>query len=105
MQTSIENDEQYIKTFLELDREFHLLIARAGRNDRLYYLMTNIYDHFARYDLLSGFQGRLQFAINDHLDIFNVLKDRNSALASSYMVRHLESIHSVLSYDLPRKLK
>ncbi len=103
-QEQIINDQDYAVNFIELDKEFHLLLARAGKNKRLYDLLGNIYDHYSRYNFLSGFRGRLNFAINEHKAIYQTLQTKNEPLASLQMKQHLDNIHSVISYELPHKL-
>lgn len=103
-QETLVNDQDYALNFIELDREFHLLLARAGKNDRLYDILMNIYDHYSRYNYLSGFKGRLHFAVNEHIDIYKALLLKNDASATNQMKNHLENVHNVISYSLPSKL-
>lgn len=103
-QKRIINDENYAYHFIELDREFHLLLAKAGGNDRLYDIITNIYDHYSRYNYLCGFKERLSFAISEHIAIYEALSTKNNALGESEMKSHLENIHNIISYSLPSKL-
>ncbi|MBS3975382.1 MAG: FadR family transcriptional regulator [Syntrophomonadaceae bacterium] len=91
-----------IDEFEELDRKFHLLIAKAANNEVLYRFEESINNE--RMSKLWGNlkvksmqkKGRVDRYRNEHEEILSAIRDRNPALAEKLTLKHLLDIHKNL---------
>jgi len=86
-QIALENEIQPRNIGYELNREFHLLIARASGNQRLARLVEHYMDEMER--MLA----RDPYIIDpqQHVDILVALKQRDKVLAREAMRKHIEN--------------
>ena len=84
-----------------LDREFHLLIARAAKNDVLTELLRNLHERSLRFWFIS-FNSPTHYSSvqNEHAAILDAIRQRNADKAEAAMKRHIESFRSNVSQFL-----
>lgn len=86
--------ENNFNLFLELDREFHLLLASANKNPKLreiiYEMNTGIYRVF------NFFVYKLPYtserSLKEHIEILKAIEEKNAALAKEKMEEHIGKI-------------
>ena len=91
-------DHTQIEKFEELDRKFHLLIAKAANNEVLYKFEENI--NSERLGKLWGNmkvkslqkEGRVDKYKTEHQEILDSIQERNPALAEKLTRKHLLDI-------------
>ena len=91
-----------IDEFEELDRKFHLLIAKAANNEVLYRFEESINNE--RMSKLWGNlkvksmqkKGRVDRYRTEHEEILKAIRERNPALAEKLTLKHLLEIHKNL---------
>lgn len=87
-----------LERFMMLDRDFHLLIAKAAKNDVLADILLNLNERSLRMWSLTLADNRHQASVNtDHRDIFRAICHRNADEAEQIMRRHITSFrHTIL---------
>lgn len=77
---------------MELDKEFHSVVARAGRNKVLSDLIANLHDRSLRFWFISlGDEAHLQHVEAEHKAIYQKIKDRNPEAAATAAREHIMS--------------
>jgi GntR family transcriptional repressor for pyruvate dehydrogenase complex len=95
---SMENEKQGHKFSFDLDRKFHLSIAKASGNKHIIEIETYIirqmaktpYLHFSKKNIQV--KGHIERVIQDHRNTFLAIRDRNSKKAESMMLAHLKNV-------------
>jgi len=86
--TAVRNVEQ----MMLLDREFHLVLARAGRNDVFADILRKLHERSLRFWFISltdaGHHGAVQ---DEHGAILQAIRDRDRDAAEAAMRNHIES--------------
>jgi DNA-binding GntR family transcriptional regulator len=86
--TAVRNVEQ----MMLLDREFHLVLARAGRNDVFADILRKLHERSLRFWFISltdaGHHGAVQ---EEHGAILQAIRDRDLDAAEAAMRNHIES--------------
>ena len=77
------------KAFLEIDREFHWMLAKVSCNDCLEQEMMRVYDLYWRYNFYSMHHSRSNQIIQEHLDIIEAIEHRDKNRAQEFMRNHL----------------
>lgn len=90
--------------FLQLDREFHLLLAELSHNSHLRIQLENMYDLFFRYNYFCDFENRYTFAINEHERILRFIETRNTHAALEEMKEHMTNVHGLIIVRLAKRL-
>jgi len=81
-----------IERFIMLDREFHLMIANAARNDVLSDILLNLNERSLRLWSISLADEEHKASVNsEHRDIFLAICHRNASAAEETMRRHIDS--------------
>ncbi len=86
--TAVRNVEQ----MMLLDREFHLVLVRAARNDVFADILSKLHERSLRFWFISltdiGHHGEVQ---EEHRAILRAIRDRNPDEAEAAMRNHIES--------------
>ena len=90
--------------FLNLDRQFHLSMAKISGNNFLVEELKRFYDLFYRYNYICGFENRKDYAIVEHENLISMIKNGNIALAEKQMKDHMANVNSLIIMSLPGKL-
>ena len=90
--------------FLKWDREFHLLLAKIGKNPYLYRQVENMYELFSRYNYFFGFEHRFSPAINEHERILKMVLNRDTYGAQQVKREHMGNMNTIILIDLARGL-
>lgn len=84
-----------------LDREFHLTIAKAAKNEVLIELLRNLHERSLRFWFISlNAPTQYESVQNEHAAIFEAIKQRNPRNAEAAMRRHIESFRTNVSQFL-----
>jgi GntR family transcriptional regulator, rspAB operon transcriptional repressor len=90
-----------VERMMLLDREFHLLIARAAKNTVLTDLLRNLHDRSLRFWFISlNSPTHYSSVQNEHAAILDAIRQRNADKAEAAMKRHIESFRSNVSQFL-----
>lgn len=90
---------------IELDRDFHHTIAKAGKNNVLFYVMTSIMEAMdfhikhTRTKLVSRPETMNQFTIQ-HRKIFEAIKNNDSEAAMTNMREHLDYVEKLINREI-----
>jgi len=91
-----------IPEIMEFDREFHINIARAAHNSLLFSMMTYLSDLLKEKLWINlkekswSIPGRPQKYFEEHTEIFNAIKNKDSKDARKRMYDHLASVEKDL---------
>lgn len=81
-----------IDNMMLLDREFHLLIARAAKNAVLTELLRNLHERSLRFWFISlNAPSQYETVQTEHAAIFDAIEHRDGNEAEAAMRRHIES--------------
>jgi len=76
----------------EKDANFHELLFRASRNQRLVNMITHLQEHIQRFRTTSlSVPGRTKHAIEEHKNIVGAIGERNVELAQALAREHVEN--------------
>jgi DNA-binding GntR family transcriptional regulator len=85
------SEQPSLKRFIQANRDFHIAIAKASGNERLYHLLSRQIDELERFFYLGA---RLRDVSSetqsDHHVIVETLRKRDPAAAREIMIRHNE---------------
>ncbi len=82
---------------VQTDTNFHEIIYRASRNQRLTQLITNLQEQIQRFRTTSLAQpGRTKTAIEEHRKIVEAISERNVELAQALAREHIENAEQSL---------
>lgn len=91
-----------IPKIMEFDREFHINIARAAHNSLLFSMMTYLADLLKEKLWINlkekswSIPGRPQKYLEEHIEIFNAIKNKDSKDARKRMYDHLAGVEKDL---------
>ncbi len=86
-----------LERFILLDREFHMLIANAARNDVLSDILSNLNERSLRLWSISSPMRRTRASVNEeHHDIFMAIFRRDPNEAERVMRRHIDSFRQTI---------
>lgn len=81
-----------INAIVETDTNFHELIYKASRNERLSQIVTHLKEQIQRFRTTSLSQpGRSKNALEEHRKIVEAISDRNVELAQNLAREHIEN--------------
>jgi DNA-binding GntR family transcriptional regulator len=90
-----------VEKLMLLDREFHLLIARAAKNEVLIDLLRNLHERSLRFWFISLNAPTQHEAVQkEHGAIFSAVRRRDPDAAEAAMRRHIESFRTNVSQYL-----
>ena len=94
-------DLRNVENLMLLDREFHLLIARAAKNDVLTELLRNLHERSLRFWFISlNAPTQYQLVQDEHAAILDAIRQHNADNADAAMRRHIESFRKNVSQFL-----
>lgn len=81
-----------LERLVEADTEFHDLLYRASRNQRLVQILGNLREQIQRFRTASlATPGRMQETLEEHKRIVEAVAGRNAALARRLAEEHIEN--------------
>ncbi|MFZ5642753.1 MAG: GntR family transcriptional regulator [Bacillota bacterium] len=96
-QISELSDKADIDAIVETDTNFHELIYRACRNERLVSIITHLKEQIQRFRTTSLSQpGRSKDALGEHRAIVEAISDRNVEMAQNLAREHIENAEQSL---------
>ncbi|NLY54441.1 MAG: GntR family transcriptional regulator [Firmicutes bacterium] len=92
---SIEKND--LQQTVALDEQYHNLLYRASRNDRLVQILNNLREQIQRFRIASlGMPGRAQAVLQEHKGIAEAVAAGNSGLARCLAQQHIANAENVL---------
>lgn len=89
--TSSTEDEN-LDGMVEVDIDFHDIMYRASRNQRLVQIINNLREQLQRFRTTSlAHPGRMKEALVEHRKLVEAISERNVALAQSLAWEHIEN--------------
>ncbi len=87
---SEQTNQQNIDGIVETDTDFHDLLYKASRNERLLMIITHLREVIQRVRTVSLSQpGRSKDAVEEHREIVDAIADRNVELAQTLAREHI----------------
>ena len=81
----------------EIDTQFHELLYKASRNERLMQIISNLREQINRFRMVSlAFPGRGREALEEHKKMAEAIAERNAALAQALAQEHIENAENAL---------
>jgi len=77
-----------LRKTLELQNEFHDTFLRAAGNDRLHQIVQMMASQFQRYRLMLASPGKVEGSIEQHKEIVEAFRKRDSALAEKLVQKN-----------------
>ncbi len=95
----IEQDDA--DKLVEADGQFHDILYRASRNDRLVGIINNLREQFTRFRSISiAYPGRIQKTVEEHRRLVEAIASRDTDLAQQIAREHMENSEQTLLQDL-----
>jgi DNA-binding GntR family transcriptional regulator len=97
-------DKNELEPIVELDSQFHDILYRACRNDRLVGIINNLREQFTRFRTISmAFPGRIQNTLEEHSRLVEAIASRNVDLAQQLAREHMENSEQTLLMDINKR--
>lgn len=81
-----------LEGLIEVDTEFHDILFKATRNERLVQIVSNLREQIQRFRATTlATPGRMKYALEEHKQIVEALSERNIELAQSIAREHIEN--------------
>lgn len=95
----IENGD--LESLVETDSQFHDILYRASRNDKLVGIINNLREQLTRFRATSmGYPGRMKDMLDEHSRLVEAIAQRNGKLAEKLAAEHLENAEQTLLQDM-----
>lgn len=92
---AIEEDD--MQQLVALDEEYHNLLYKASRNDRLMQILNNLREQIQRFRVTTlAVPGRVRVALQEHRNIAEAISERNAELAHQLALEHIENAENAL---------
>ncbi|MCG0277895.1 MAG: GntR family transcriptional regulator [Thermanaeromonas sp.] len=86
-----------LETLVQLDTQFHDILYRASRNDRLVQIINNLREHIQRFRTSSlATPGRKRETVEEHKALVEAIASRNVELAQRLAQEHIENAENRL---------
>lgn len=96
----IENQAD-IEQIVEVDSQFHDVLYRASRNDRLVGIINNLREQFTRFRSISiQYPGRMKKSVEEHKELVEAIASRDTDRAQQIAREHMENSEQTLLQDL-----
>jgi DNA-binding GntR family transcriptional regulator len=90
-------DQNDLKGIVSTDTDFHDIIYKASRNERLIQIVNNLREQIQRFRTTSlAFPGRMRIAVDEHRKIVEAIAERNVALAQALAQEHIENAENIM---------
>jgi len=77
---------------VEVDTQFHAVLYRASRNERLAQMISTLLEQIQRFRRITmGSPGRMQETLEEHRRLVDAVADRNVSLAQALAIEHMEN--------------
>lgn len=84
--------EGNVEQWVALDAQFHELLYKFSRNERLVQMMSNIMEQLSRYRIISLADMTVRRnSLSEHQALIEALKQRDSAAAEAAAAKHIEN--------------
>lgn len=80
------------KLFLNIDRDFHLELAKMAKNNLLYHEITRINEAYRRYLYFTNYRYRKQDVIDEHDDLLDLIEKQEANKVRNLMEEHIEGV-------------
>ncbi|MFZ3100940.1 MAG: GntR family transcriptional regulator [Desulfitobacteriaceae bacterium] len=92
-----DGEETDLDKIVARDTNFHALVYKASRNERLVQILANLHEQIQRFRATSlAVPGRVLDAIKEHRGIVEALVDHNSEAAQELMTAHIVTAENVM---------
>ncbi|MHB1652478.1 MAG: GntR family transcriptional regulator [Desulfitobacteriaceae bacterium] len=92
-----ESEEPDLEKVVESDTDFHALVYKSSRNERLVQILGNLREHFQRFRSTSlAVPGRIKLAIEEHRTIVEALGRHDVAEAQELATAHIVTAENVM---------
>jgi DNA-binding GntR family transcriptional regulator len=86
-----------IERAVDIDTQFHDVLYKASRNDRLVGIIGNLRELFQRFRTISmGYPGRLKDTVEEHKRLVEAISQRDVELAQNLAREHMENAEGTL---------
>jgi DNA-binding GntR family transcriptional regulator len=76
--------------FIRLDSEFHDVLYKAAKNNRLYNLLNDLRDYMYRYRvIIQRYQRKPQLAVQDHREMLSSMRNKNARQVEKLVRKHM----------------
>lgn len=76
--------------FIRLDSEFHDVLYKAAKNNRLYNLLNDLRDYMYRYRvIIQRYQRKPQLAVQDHREMLSSMRSKNARQVEKLVRKHM----------------
>lgn len=100
---STEADD--LNSLISADTDFHDILYRASRNERLVQIVSNLREQIQRFRMASlSHPGRMRVALEEHRKIVEAISERNVELAQQLARDHIENAENTM-LNMMRKLE
>ncbi|TDA68556.1 MAG: GntR family transcriptional regulator [Clostridia bacterium] len=91
--------QQDLEGLVQADTEFHDIVYKASRNQRLVQIISNLREQIQRFRYQSlAHPGRMERTLQEHTQIVEAIAERNVAVAQQLAAEHIENAeHQILS--------
>ena len=90
-----------MKKVVEDDMEFHDILYKASRNQRLVGIISNLREQMTRFrSMLMSYPGRLKKTLEEHSRLVEAIAQRDVELAQKLAVEHMENSEQTLLIDM-----
>lgn len=97
-------DKNELEPIVELDSQFHDILYRACRNDRLVGIINNLREQFTRFRTISmAFPGRITNTLEEHSRLVEAIASREVDLAQQLAREHMENSEQTLLMDINKR--
>ncbi len=97
-------DKNELEPIVELDSQFHDILYRACRNDRLVGIINNLREQFTRFRTISmAFPGRIKNTLEEHSRLVEAIASREVDLAQQLAREHMENSEQTLLLDINKR--
>jgi len=97
-------DQNELEPIVDLDSQFHDILYKACRNDRLVGIINNLREQFTRFRTISmAFPGRIQNTLEEHSRLVEAIAARDVDLAQQLAREHMENSEQTLLMDINKR--
>lgn len=99
-------EKEDMDKIVEADSQFHDILYRASRNDRLVQIINNLREQLTRFRSISmSYPGRLKNTLEEHSRLVEALAMRDVHLAEKLSTEHMENSEQTLLLDFSDRRK